>query len=126
MQNKIPVTVLSRKNEITNEFLKLTDQHINDLLQSRVHRRFHATDFGALLFIHPRHLSNTIKLTTGKSPCDIMEEKIVSAAKHLLLQTNLSIADIASQFGYKDATNFIKFFKGMTGITPLQYRKANA
>ena len=123
MAEPIPVKVLSRKDEITAAFFKLADKHIDDLLQSRVHRKFHAKDFGALLFVHPRHLTNTIKLTTGKSPCDIMEEKMITVAKDLLLNTQCSVADIGYKLGYNEATNFIKFFKGLAGISPLQYRK---
>lgn len=120
---EIPNDIVTRKDEITSEFIRLADQHLDDLLQSRVHRKFHAKDFGAMLFIHPRHLTNTIKLTTGKSPCDIMEEKMITAAKDLLLSTNKSVSDIGYQLGYNDSTNFIKFFKGLAGISPLQFRK---
>ncbi len=119
----IPQTILTRKEEITKQFYQLADEHIADLLQSRAQRRFHAKDFGSLLFIHPRHLTNTIKLTMGKSPCDIMEEKIADAAKELLLQTHLSVADIGYQLAFNEPTNFCKFFKVMTGVTPLQFRK---
>ena len=121
---KLPVSISSRKEEITNGFYKLVDMNIADLLQSRSRKRLHAKDFGALLFIHPRHLTNTIKLTTGRSPCDIMEEKLVDVARQMLAETERSVADIAYQLGYNDATNFSKFFKGMTGINPLQYRKS--
>ncbi len=123
MTEPIPVTVLARKDAITADFLTLADKHIDDLLQSRVHRKFHAKDFGALLFVHPRHLTNTIKLTTGRSPCDIVEEKMITAAIELLTNTQRSVSDIACQLGYNEATNFIKFFKGITGTSPLQYRK---
>ncbi len=125
MTTEIPHLILSRKDEITQDFIKLADKYINDLLQNRIHRRFSAKDFGALLFIHPRHLTNTIKLTTGKSPCDMVEERLVEAAKNLLLHTRQSVTDIGYQLAYNDAANFIRFFKSMTGITPLQYRKSH-
>jgi len=119
----LPEHVLSRKEAITSEFLRLANQHINDLLNGRAERRHHATDFAKLLFIHPRHLTNTIRLTTGKSPCDIMEARITEEAQKMLKETSLPVADIGSKFAYDDPSNFTKFFKGMTGITPLQYRK---
>lgn len=125
MKENIPAAVLSRKDEIKNRFFQLVDEHITNLLKSRVRKRFHAKDFGALLFIHPRHLTNTIKLTTGRSPCDIMEEKLAEAAKQMLTETDRSVADIGYQLAYNDATNFSKFFKGMTGETPLHYRKTH-
>lgn len=121
----LPKKLLSRKDEITAGFFRLMEQHIDDLLHNRVDELYHAKQFAALLFIHPRHLSNTIKLTTGRSPCDFMEERITAETQKLLLETDLSIAEVAARFAYFEPTNFIKFFKGMTGITPLQYRKAH-
>lgn len=119
----IPKKILLRKDEITADFLKLTDTHIDNLLKGKVSHKFHASDFAALLFIHPRHLSNTIKLTTGKSPCDLVEERIITEASRFLTETKMPIAEIGQVFCYDEPTNFTKFFKGMTGITPLQFRK---
>ncbi|HEX8577054.1 MAG TPA: helix-turn-helix domain-containing protein [Flavobacterium sp.] len=121
----LPKKIFTRKDEITSDFLQLIDQHINDLLQSRVNKRFHASHFAEQLFIHPRHLTNTLKLTTGKSPCDIVEERIIAEVIRLLNENQLSIAEIGFKFAYEDPTNFTKFFKGMTDTTPLQFRKNN-
>lgn len=121
----LPKKIFTRKDEITSDFLRLIGQHINDLLQDKVNKRFHASHFAEKLFIHPRHLTNTIKLTTGKSPCDIVEERIVAEVIRLLTENQLSIAEIGFKFAYEDPANFTKFFKGMTGTIPLQFRKNN-
>lgn len=124
VKEALPAKLLPRKDEITSRFYELAEQHVDDLLNHRADRRFHASDFGRMLFIHPRHLTNTIRLTTGRSPCDIMEEKITDAASRLLKTTRLSVKAIAETFAFNEPTNFTKFFKGMTGITPLQYRRS--
>lgn len=120
----LPKKILSRKDGITTAFFTLMEKHITELLQGKAARRYHARDFGSLLFIHPVHLTNTIKLTTGKSPCEFMEERLTAEAKKLLLETDMPIADIGYLFKYENATNFTAFFKGMEGVTPLQFRKA--
>ena len=119
----IPEKILARKDEITTGFLELVDIHIDNLMQGVAPKRFHAADFAGKLFIHPRHLTNTIKLTLNTSPCDIMEERILAEARRLLQETTLSIAEIGAHFAYHEPTNFTKFFKSMTGVTPFQYRK---
>lgn len=121
----VPKKILNRKDEITADFLAIMEKHIHDLMEGRDRSRFGASTFATRLFIHPRHLTNTIKLTTGKSPCDFMEERILLEAQQLLEETALPIAEIALKFGYEEPANFTKFFKGMAGITPLQYRKKN-
>jgi AraC family transcriptional regulator, regulatory protein of adaptative response / methylphosphotriester-DNA alkyltransferase methyltransferase len=119
----VPTNILTRKDEITADFIKLYEKHITDLMHGRVHERYSASKFADLLFIAPRHLTNTLKLTTGRSPCDFMEQRILTEAQKLLRESALSVAEIGYKFAYDDPTNFTKFFKGMAGVTPLQYRK---
>lgn len=67
-------------------------------------------------------MSNTIKLATGKHPCYFYEEKILAIAKGMLETNEKSIGAIARLLTY-DPSNFTKFFKEYTGITPKQYRE---
>lgn len=120
---KIPRKIITRKDEITNDFFKIMEQHFDDILNERVNHMYHIKDFAALLHIDPRHFSNTIKLTTGKSPCDHVEERVIIEAKKMLDNDKLSIKDICYKLTYNEPTNFSKFFKAMEGMTPLQYRK---
>ena len=120
---KIPDKILTRKDEITNEFLYILDKHINDILIGKINFMYHIKDFASLLFIHPTHFSNTIKLTTGKSPCDHVEERIIVEATKMLDDETLTIKEICHKLTYQEPTNFTKFFKAMEGITPRQYRK---
>jgi LacI family transcriptional regulator len=43
----------------------------------------------------------------------------------LLLDTNLSVEQIAAMSGYSTTYNLIRFFKDETGLSPGQFRKAN-
>jgi AraC family transcriptional regulator of adaptative response / methylphosphotriester-DNA alkyltransferase methyltransferase len=115
--------LLTRKDEITADFLRLFDQYMDDLLHGRVSHKVHTSTFAGLLFIHPTHLTNTVKSTTGKSPCEIMEDRIIVESQKMLNDTKLSVADISYKLAFNEPTYFIRFFKNMTGITPLQYRK---
>ena len=119
----IPEKIRSRKDEITTSFMQLVDQHIDDLLHDRADHLFKPRDFAAQLHIAAVHLTNTIKLTLNTSPCEIMEDRIILEARKLLDTTDLTVAGIGYKLGYQEPTNFTRFFKGLTGITPLQYRK---
>jgi AraC-like DNA-binding protein len=120
---KIPHKILTRKDEITANFLRTLDEHIQAILEGQIDHMYRIKDFASVLFVHPTHLSNTIKLTTGKSPCDFVEERIVLEAKKMLGETSLSISEICYRLTFHEPTNFTKFFKAMTGVTPSQYRK---
>lgn len=47
----------------------------------------------------------------------------MTKAKHLLLDTDLSITDVAFSCGFNSVNLFIRKFKELYQITPLQYRK---
>ena len=44
-------------------------------------------------------------------------------AKDMLMTTDLSITEVALSCGYQSVNLFIRNFKGMYGVTPLQYKK---
>jgi len=113
----------ARAQEITEDFLKLYHEHLGELFAGRANFRMSTSQYAEKLFINKRHLTNTLKSTTGQSPCSFMENAIAAEARRLLLETELSITDISLRFAWDEPGNFVKFFKGMTGQTPLQFRK---
>ncbi|WP_375434118.1 helix-turn-helix transcriptional regulator [uncultured Hymenobacter sp.] len=119
----IPKKLLARQHEITADFLRAVDQHLADVVASRAIEMLEIRDFADQLHIHPTHLSNTLKLATGHSPCYYFEARIMDAARQLLRDTNRPVADIAANLTY-DPSNFTKFFKRFEGCTPKQYREA--
>lgn len=80
-------------------------------------------EYAALLNITPNHLSQTIKLLTEKNAHSYIRERLLSEAKSLIQFTEYDIAEIAYHLNFSDPTNFGKFFKKHTGLTPLQFRK---
>lgn len=122
MGTLLPKKILARQQEITAAYLSHIDQHLDDILSGKAEEMFEIRDFAALQFIHPTHLSNTIKLTTGKHPCFFMEEKLMEISRTMLRDTKLSVAEIAARLTY-DPSNFTKFFKRFEGVTPKQYRE---
>jgi AraC family transcriptional regulator of adaptative response / methylphosphotriester-DNA alkyltransferase methyltransferase len=122
MVAKIPQKLLSRQHEITADFLKEIDKHLEDIMTNKVTDMMEIRDFADNMHIHPTHLSNTIKLTTGKAPCFFFEEKIMDIAKNMLKDTSIPIANVAAQLTF-DPSNFTKFFKRFEGVTPKQYRE---
>jgi AraC-like DNA-binding protein len=112
---------ISRPQQIKESFIQLIDRHLDDLVHSRVEQMFEIEHFAELMFIHPTHLSNTIKELTGDTPCGIFQSKILDTAKQLLADKSLTVRRIAYILSF-EPSQFSKWFKRFTGIGPKQYR----
>jgi len=112
---------ITRNEEITTAYFAFLDQHLADLLAEKDIEMLEINQIADRLFISPKHLSNTIKLTRGHHPCYFYDQKILDEARKLMLETTLSIAEIARKLTY-NPSNFSKFFKKYSGLTPGQFR----
>lgn len=119
---KVPQKYLSRQEEITALFLELMNKHMDDFIAGRVEEMLELKGIAALMFLHPVHVSNVIKLYTGHHPCHFYELRILKEAKKLLADRQLTISDVADRLTY-DKSNFTKFFKQYEGKTPSAYRQ---
>jgi len=53
----------------------------------------------------------------------LLEElDVVNRAKHILLNSNRSISEIAYGLGYEYPQSFTRLFKKKTGVSPLEFR----
>ena len=118
-------TISVRQKEIVASYLQQLDLHLSDLTVGLAEKTFEIKDLADLLFVSPKHLSNTIQEVLGKSPCDIYEERLIEISKELLLTTNKPISHIAQTLTF-DPSNFTKFFKSFEGKTPKQFRELNS
>ena len=66
--------------------------------------------------------SLSFKERMGMTPLDYLTLLRSARARELLEETDLTIREIGAQVGYYDSGSFIRRFKQVTGMTPLQYR----
>jgi len=108
-------TTPARQKEIKNNFIALVRQHCKE------HRN---VDFYAgKLYITPKHLTDTLKTTTGKTAKAIIDESVILEAKLLLNDLSQSIQAIAEALHFGDQAVFSKFFRKHCGISPTGWRK---
>ena len=74
-------------------------------------------------YMHPNYLSSYIKKHTGKTFAQILSEYRLAQAKHLLLNSTMSINEISNLLGYADPLSFHNMFRRHTHETPVQFRK---
>jgi AraC-like DNA-binding protein len=121
----LPQKYQTRKAEITADFIAAVNEHIDQVMDGSIDQMYHIKDFARQLYIHPVHLSNTIKLHTGHAPCYFFEMRLMEEARKMLQNPLLTVTDIATKLTF-DNSNFTKFFKRFEGVTPSQYRLQHA
>ncbi len=77
-------------------------------------------------YISPYYLSRIFKKTTGVSFPEYVNSVRIRAAKELLSEPALSVADVAMRTGFSSLTHFGRCFKALVGISPREYRAASA
>jgi len=92
------------------------------LVEENHQKNLSMSDYSGMIGVTPNHLTQTVKLLTGKTSSQIIKAKQLLEIKRLLVHTNLSVSEIANQLNFEDQSYFTKFFKRETGITPIQYR----
>ncbi|NLZ80672.1 MAG: helix-turn-helix transcriptional regulator [Clostridiales bacterium] len=74
---------------------------------------------------HPSYLWKVMKTKVDMSFTDYLALEKMRIAKEMLIETDLTVAKIASELNYTNTQNFIRFFSKHENITPGKYRKAN-
>ena len=71
-----------------------------------------------------RTLNRRFRAATGMTPVHYQHTIRTEEAKALLLNTNLPVAEVGWQVGFRDASVFSRRFRALAGVTPRQYRIA--
>lgn len=105
------------KDTISNAFLEMIFDESKPLLSVR--------EYADRFSITPNHLNKMVKNHTEKPVSQWIEESIIMRAKALLMDTNMSVAEIAEALNVMDQSYFSRKFKKIVGISPLNYRSMN-
>jgi len=124
------------KAEEINEVLRKADLKLLSRFQNLIETSFypdakletfaniHSPSYYAeKLNIHPNHLNAVVKEITGQTASKHIQNHILQLAKSYLLQSNLSVKEIAYTLYFDSPNNFSTFFKKHTQMTALKYRQ---
>lgn len=75
--------------------------------------------------VNANYLSEIIKQNTGYSFQELIHQKKFNEAELLLINSQLSIQEIANYIGYSNLSFFYKKFRKIYACTPDEYRKLN-
>lgn len=108
------VITSSRKIRLVHQFIALASEYsISERKMS-----FYAKK----LCVSPKYLSAVISRATGKKASQWIEEYAIAYAKGALRESDLSINDISDQMNFIATSDFCKYFRKGTGMSPREYK----
>lgn len=117
-RNQLPACTLSKSNvRLANQAAAILSERINE----------HVTipELARALGLSQSHLKTIFKSVYGVPVFSYMRVKKMQTAGQALLHTEKTIAEIADEFGYLNASKFSSAFQSVMGETPSEYRKTH-
>lgn len=92
-------------------------------ITEQVNQPIDVSDVVAQVSLSRRALYDRFQAATGQAISTYIRQRRLEHFSRLLLETNLTIGEIAYSMGYESDTNVSRLFKKHHGMTPLAYRR---
>ncbi|MCD7765359.1 MAG: helix-turn-helix domain-containing protein [Lachnospiraceae bacterium] len=106
---------VGRKQEYLVDKLK---EYIEDHLDSNLSRK----ELSGIVFLSEDYLSRIFTAATGMSISSYVSSRRIARAQKYLLETGLTVSQVAMRVGFSNFSYFSKIFRDFTGKTPNEYR----
>jgi AraC family transcriptional regulator, transcriptional activator of pobA len=98
-----------------------TAEQYKNALTQYIYQKQTVALYADMLNVSANHLNKCVKKVFDKTAQQLLNEMLILEAKTLLKYSNLQIAEIAIKLCDQSPSNFARFFKQHTGITPKEY-----
>ncbi len=78
--------------------------------------------FADRLNLSPGYFGELVKTSCGINAKDVIADRIVTVAREMLNNLNLSVSQVSYNLGFEYPQHFVRFFKRRTGRTPKEFR----
>jgi AraC family transcriptional regulator, transcriptional activator of pobA len=102
---------------VLRSFQELIELHFSDWRLPK--------QYAEQLAVTPNRLNVLCMEYWGKSAGELIRQRVILESKRLLVQSNLSVAEIAWNLKFEDNSYFVRFFKKSEQITPMKFRLEN-
>lgn len=93
------------------------------LLETNYKKQKQVNYYAKQIIITEKRLNQATTKVLGKTPKEIINDRIMLEAKRILAHTTESIKEIGIDLGFEEPTNFIKYFKKHSQFTPTEFRE---
>jgi len=103
---------------------KIVEERVRKILEAvESGNTFAVRDLAMEVHLSPSHLQRLFKHETGVSIGGWLHEQRLQRAAHLLMNSHMSVKEIAYTIGYEHASSFVRAFGRRFAQAPAHYRK---
>lgn len=118
--------IKSQSDEVLYSYKHLSDFiKFQQLVEQHITQKTKVADYVEKMGLSTKSLNKITKNTIHKTAKEFLDEIHLKHIKRLLINSKDSIKEIAYQSGFDEPSNFYKFFKRHTFVTPEQFRSSN-
>ena len=118
--------MLQRFISLTFEFEKVKHADIVykaiEYIKANYRKHISLEELAGITYMSRTYLSTLFKKETGYSISEYINYIRVDRAQSFLIESDMSIAEVARMCGFEDQSYFTKVFRKITGVTPKKYR----
>jgi len=104
----------SREQTIFDRFIYLINQHAVE--------QHHMAFYASKMCLTERYLGTVVRQASGITAKEWIDRALVTRIKIELRHTNKSVAQISDEMKFPNPSFFSKYFRRLTGMTPLEFR----
>ncbi len=127
LKNKLEELIILLSRQYSN--LEATEakslvrlSRVVDYLESNFEQKIYLDNLAEIAFMSPRNFQRVFKKAVGVSPSVYLMQIRLQKSRKLLRNTDMGIANIATDCGFSDSNYFIKCFKKEYKTTPVKFR----
>jgi AraC family transcriptional activator of pobA len=94
-----------------------------NLLEKAYKNQKQVNYYAEQIMLTEKRLNQATTKVLGKTPKEIIDDRIMLEAKRILAHTTKNVKEIGYDLGFNEPTNFIKYFKKHSRSTPTEFRK---
>ena len=96
--------------------------HFKVLVEKNFSKTRDAKVYASYLSISYKHLNEVSKEIVKATAKSFIDSYVILEAKRMLVSTSRSVKEIAFALGFDEPTNFLKYFRKHTNLTPGEFR----
>jgi len=95
---------------------------VQKYMEANCHKTLRLEDAATHMFMSSSTFSRQMHKEMGMTYIELLTQIRIERAKHMLRETDLTVAYIAGSLSFKSSTQFHKLFKRHLGCSPVEYR----